>query len=394
MVDDPESVQLMIVGASVRAAAQSAQAAGLHVTLATDMFGDQDLVSCVANYVPLEAGYRNFFNVLQKHSVEKSGLTGWLYTGAMENYPELVGAGPIRLLGNSAAVLARIRDPWRLADSLLQAGLPMAKLSRIHAQRDVALRWLRKPFKSAAGLGIELMPAHSDRVAKVGPMLESSTTETHYFQEMISGRSFGALYLAAGGDCALIGVARQFIGPEFGTPGQFQYAGSIGPVPLSPDDHRQWLLIGRQLAADFGLTGLFGVDAILSGDLLYVVEVNPRYTAAAEVFERVLGVPVVRVHVDACLTGVLPDLHIAVNGLWAGKRVVYATRAVHVSDVVQDVMSSPSVASYQFADLPKTGSKIPAGAPIATVLAGPLPSEADVGRALTEGIHVLESLFD
>ena len=146
MVDDPESIQLMIVGASVRAAAQSAQAAGLHLTLATDMFGDRDLVSCVAGYAPLEAGYRNFFDVLQRHRVEKSGLTGWLYTGAVENYPELVDAVPIRLLGNSAAVLMRIRDPWRLADSLSQAGLPIAKLSRTCAPRDVALRWLRKPL--------------------------------------------------------------------------------------------------------------------------------------------------------------------------------------------------------------------------------------------------------
>ncbi len=117
------NVDLVIVGASIRAAAFSALRAGFQPAGA-DLFADQDLVSSVpvlkvTDYPGQLSG-----------ALEKWPGTDWLYTGALENHPGLVGQmeNQGRLLGNSQAVLERLARPLDLHKVLTGAGLSCPRM--------------------------------------------------------------------------------------------------------------------------------------------------------------------------------------------------------------------------------------------------------------------------
>ena len=101
---------LTIFGASVRAAAQSAQRAGFR-PFAADLFADTDLQAC-CECVRLSDYPDELAQVLRR-----SPGYPWMYSGGLENHPLLVARmETLRpLYGNGAAVLLRVRDPWQVA---------------------------------------------------------------------------------------------------------------------------------------------------------------------------------------------------------------------------------------------------------------------------------------
>ena len=106
----PMPVRLIIAGASVRAAAQSAVRSGFLVT-AADLFCDRDLAECSqAHHV---ADYPQGILELTRRIPPAE----WMYTGGLENEPDLVDAISQRhtLLGHAGCVLLQLRDPWQLA---------------------------------------------------------------------------------------------------------------------------------------------------------------------------------------------------------------------------------------------------------------------------------------
>ena len=60
------------------------------------------------------------------------------------------------------------------------------------------------------------------------------------------------------------------------------------------------------LLLEFGLVGVNGVDFVMSRGRPIPIEVNPRYTAAMELAERLYGISIARVHAEAC-AGKLPS---------------------------------------------------------------------------------------
>src|SRR5437879_3212295 len=98
--------QVIIVGASVRAAAYSATRAGLE-PYAIDLFADRDLTA-ICPAVSIERYPYDFLPQLAA-----APRAPWIYTGGLENYPSLVDKlAAIRpLMGNSGCVLRAVRDP-------------------------------------------------------------------------------------------------------------------------------------------------------------------------------------------------------------------------------------------------------------------------------------------
>ena len=98
------SESITIVGASARAAAQSALRAGLR-PFAGDLFADADLAgACPTVQVPQ---YPDGLEGL----LASAPAGGWMYTGALENHPDLVDrlAEMRPLWGNRGDVLRRVR---------------------------------------------------------------------------------------------------------------------------------------------------------------------------------------------------------------------------------------------------------------------------------------------
>ncbi len=113
--------QILIVGASTRAAAFSALRAGLKPRC-IDHFADRDLHVA---FPVLRAPHGDGAAGLEAAARGSSGEP-WFYTGPLENHPDLVGriSRSHRLLGNSPEILRAVRDPLRLAAVLRRRGLP------------------------------------------------------------------------------------------------------------------------------------------------------------------------------------------------------------------------------------------------------------------------------
>jgi predicted ATP-grasp superfamily ATP-dependent carboligase len=348
--------QLLIVGASVRAAAFSALRAGFEPT-ARDMHADADLRRCCR--VERIADYPR--GVLR--AFESAPPVPWMYTGGLENHSRLLDqlAGRRTLFGNSGAVVRRVRNPWLVAEALTSDGLDVPLV----APRDELVSrgaWLRKPRRSCGGRGIE----------RAGIPFRAGGRR-FYFQHCIEGTAASAVYVAAKGRAELVGVTAQLIGAEWTGGRDWWYCGSIGPLALSDAALGTCRRIGSCLAERFALVGLFGVDLVLdASERIWPIEVNPRYTASVEVLERAAGVPAIAAHVAACCEGRLPEpIDLAgSHDRFCGKAIVYAEAETTIGRAFAE--AALNIAGRdpwpRLADIPAAGTTIHPGEPILTVL--------------------------
>lgn len=352
--------KILIVGASVRAAAQSARRAGLQ-PYAVDMFADQDLRAlCPVQKVNAYPG--GLVAAAQQHPPSP-----WMYTGAVENHPQTIATISLTrpLWGNGPQSVRAVRDPWRIAQSFSARRLPFPELRQIDEPLPPG-EWICKPFRSGGGLSIRRV-SHKP----TDPHRRPSLATTHYLQRSLPGESIAAVYVGTDQRALSLGVTKQLVGDAYAGANEFAYVGSIGPLMLSLRQQQQVDEIGRCLVEEFGLTGLFGVDAILCGDEVWTVEVNPRYTASVEVLERALSVNSISLHASACAGKQLPDPAAVSAPQFHGKRIVYAHRSLAIGNALVDWAQQENATTIwpNVADIPAAGSSIRAGHPVCTVLA-------------------------
>ena len=350
---------LLILGASVRAAAFSALRAGL-TPYCIDLFADQDLrAKCPA--VAISAPRYPHGLV----ALAREAPTGpWMYTGGLENRPRLIRRMMRErpLWGNDDVALAKVRDPFALQRALADVGVPCLPVRRPEDQPRGG-RWLVKQVAGSGGAGIRFA---DDRPAR----------RRRYFQAFRDGESRSAVFVATDGDTQLVGVARQLVGERWLHAPPFRYCGSIGPLEVGIAERAAWLRLGRVVATFAGLRGLFGIDAIVDDGVPWPVEVNPRYTASVEVLEYANGghratAPLWEPWFDSQVGTTAPKAE-PWHEQMIGKAVYYAPRSLVVpdgpwSDVVRSAL--PVTELPPFADIPPVGQRNPAGAPVLTFFA-------------------------
>ena len=321
-----------VVGASARAAVHSLARMGL-TAWAVDQFGDRDLTRVADCALCPPERYPEALPELAAQFPPGP----FLYTGGLENYPHIIAelARTHELWGNPPDALARVRDPYTLFPVLAAAGWKMPRLVPA-GQPSPAGRWLRKPLRSAGGVGV--------RFAQPG----EAASPLHYFQQFIDGSVMSALYH----DSDFLGVTLQLTGEPWLHARPFAYCGTIGPVAAHPLP-----------AFPLPLRGMWGMDFILTGDVMYPLEVNSRYTAAAEVLEH-------------ARTRCPPPAGASI----VGKAVYYAPHALtfpHSGPWDADLAGAFDPWRLPgFADIPAAGAAIHAGWPVLTFFArGTTPAE-------------------
>lgn len=367
--------ELLIVGASTRAAAWSARRAGF-APVCADAFADEDL-----RQVAVTRPVSNYPYGLVR-AARSVSVCPWMYTGALENHPALVerlSAGR-PLDGNPADVLRRVRDPFRVYELLKQNSLPALSVRPPHAPPPADGEWLLKPRRSAAGRGISVWLGEDAGRSVPGP-----GRKKFYFQQRAAGISRSGLFLGMPGRIELLGVSEQWIGATGPGGSPFGYCGSLVPAAVSPAASMQIRSVGEVLGLAFGLRGLFGCDFVCDSGTAWLVEVNPRYTASVEVFERAFDVEMLGWHCRSCRAfesrdrglkhRVEEDLDrgLAVlaerPGRVFGKRIVYAPRELSAPRLRSVRMTRTGCQWPDVADIPIAGTRIGPGQPICTVFA-------------------------
>ena len=66
----------------------------------------------------------------------------------------------------------------------------------------------------------------------------------------------------------------------------FRYGGSVGPIDISPDRREEIEPAVAGVTRAFGVVGLASADFVVSDDVAWFIEVNPRPGATLDIFDR------------------------------------------------------------------------------------------------------------
>jgi predicted ATP-grasp superfamily ATP-dependent carboligase len=292
-------------------------------------------------------------------------LGGLVYGAGFEDRPELLDKLATRrpLLGNDAATVARIKDPFRFFAALdrLQIPHPRTRLTAPSRRQG----WLAKLPGGAGG-------------AHVLPALAADSSASVYFQERVRGRSISALFVANGNGARLLGFSEQWTASTRSRP--FRYGGSARLLELSPMVAHDITAAVARVAREFALRGLGSADFMVRGREALLLEVNPRPGATLDIFDCDAA-PLFRLHLDAVREGHLPEVPLVSKGS-AASAIVFAPRDLVVPDLEWPAW---------VADRPKAGERIEKARPICTVLAR-ATAPAGARRLVEEKISIILNL--
>ena len=352
--------RVLLAGVSTRDIAESAVRAGYEV-VAVDGFGDLDLQACATEVHVVRVDGR-FSARAAAAAARDVSCEAVVYEASFENHPSAVRAlATNRMLwGNPPSVLARARDPRRLARVVGDAGLPGPRVRFTRPALRARGGWLVKPLRSGGGDGVAVWRGGA-------PVPRGS-----YLQERISGVTGSLVFAADGRRAVPLGLSRILAGETaFGADG-FRYCGSIlgsaGDPQFAADDRllQRATLLAESVTRAFGLVGVNGVDFVARRGFPYAIEVNPRYTAAMELVERAYGISLFDVHARACRQA-LPAFDVAAARRRApeaiGKAIVYARRTSVLGDT-RSWLSDPDVR-----DISPPGTRFAPREPICTIFA-------------------------
>jgi len=379
---------LVVVGASARGFAESASRLGWCVH-AADLFADRDCRAAATSVIRL-GGARDYPRDIPA-AIEAFPAAPCVYTGALENHPEILAAIETArpLAGIAPGAVRRVRDPAVLAAVLRDAGIafPHTVTSPADVPRDGT--YLEKPLASAGGRGIRPWFGPSGQI-------EASRV----WQRRVAGHSWSAAFVAHAGSSTMVAASRQFLGrPWCGTDG-FAYCGSLDvPIDrLSPSIATGFAAAGRAVANGLGLVGVFGVDAVIdAGGTVHVVEVNPRPTASMELIERRCGWSMAAAHLAAFGHGSPPMCGPSHDAWWA-KAIVFVPRDRPIVPVMPEELEACAArwsnhdGMPAIADIPADDEPLRAGSPLVTVFARGRSAAATV-RALGHRARAIRGML-
>jgi predicted ATP-grasp superfamily ATP-dependent carboligase len=171
-----------------------------------------------------------------------------------------------------------------------------------------------------------------------------------------------------------LGLTRQLVGESWLHAAPFHYCGSIGAIEPSSVLRRRLDRLGEMLAGACGLRGLFGLDGILRDDVLWPVEINPRYTASVEVLEYAFGVSLLNHHRAAFDSEYRASNSIPPSaGSLIGKAILCARASLRFPRdgpwLATLMRAHPLAEAPDFADIPQAGQAIERGRPVLTLFA-------------------------
>ena len=290
-----------------------------------------------------------------------------MYVGGIENHPRIIQLAQERhrLFGNDVQTVALTHDSEAVGEALGMAHVSFPEHRSANDPPEPDGSWILRPLNGCGGRGVTVWDSSQVDHPTLG--------EPHGFQKRVSGTSHSAVFIASEsvGDIRFVGVTRQLIGESACHASGFQWCGNIGPVTLSVDVEHNVRRAGNVLKWKLGLRGIFGIDFIVDeDDVPWIIEVNPRYPASAELLEHVTGIPLLAEHCrcfDPDLDVVLeepieaPDKHYLCKAILYSPQRFTLTSELHVPGLVYAIP--------EISDVPVVGTTFQPGDPVCTVYA-------------------------
>ncbi len=349
---------VLIAAFSGRALAQSARRAG-YTPLVVDCFGDLDTRAAAHELICLPArvqvGFikRPLIAALQSLVANAPAPPiGLVLGGGFECNPKLVAALGERfpLIGNSADMIRRVKDPTEFFDTLARLGIrhPHTQLAPPANHEG----WLMKRIGGSGGLHIHYCPDSFEPDPR------------RYFQREQKGEAISVLAIASRRGTA-VALSRQWSSPRKRRP--YRYGGAVSGITVDDDLETRLVDTALTVISEFSLTGLISLDFVLHEGEPLLLEVNPRPGATLDIFDDPSG-SLFAAHLAAC-SGENPATFL--KGRWQPARA--AAAAYLYAD--NGAITVPTINWPEWAaDRPIPGSEIARGQPLATVTATALTS--------------------
>ncbi|MCW3994202.1 MAG: ATP-grasp domain-containing protein, partial [Candidatus Bathyarchaeota archaeon] len=380
--------------------AKSAKEAGYRI-YAADYFGDIDLRRICSGFAAIIKQKRGkscgkiesklrpeAFLEMTKSLLERHEIDAILLSSGLDDFFDVLHGlnDLIPILGNSSEVIERVRrkpgffeelKSLRIAhpETIIVKDVDEAKAAAAEIRYPVVI----KPIRGFGGAGIRT--AQDSKQIERAFLEASLVSKDLLVQEFINGVHTSMSFLGAEKNVKILTINEQMLGLRFLFQQEpFGYCGNIVPLHFANSILESCKRITEKISSHFGLKGSNGIDLVISKEgTPYVIEVNPRFQGTLECVERVLGMNLVKSHIDACLHDSLPTLKEKTSN-FCTRLVLYAPERI----VAPDLTVFPEVR-----DVPLPGAIIEKREPLCSIMTAGKNRELSFqkGKKLAQSIY-------
>jgi uncharacterized protein len=362
-----ETGKIVLYGASVRAAAQSAAAAGWSV-IGVDWFGDVDArAACEQFFTFQELQSSDAWTTFRRSvgnipRLQVGGIDDLRIDLVEQTDPAMdfqatpikrlrIGKEPIELqefcdgLPISCPLSFGSIDQWRQRDSNAQI-----------SGQEIRQRWILKPRGGSGGANIRWIDWTE---------VESANFEKFFVQSFIEGTVHGATCVGDGERSWVVGSCQSIVQSLNDQP--FSYSGSIGPLQIDSSVQSSLDQIADRYVLTSKCRGMFNIDYILDSDgQPWLIEINDRLGASTELIEAAAGVSLVDRAIRLLYRQSIPwkDFQLRYSNTLR-KRILYAD-ADQRFDLATIQRLNPK--ATRICDLPADHTLVKSDSPLCTVI--------------------------
>jgi uncharacterized protein len=274
---------------------------GGYTVIAIDAFADRQTVECAKRTAVVDFDAQGFVaEALLKviAQLDLSDCLGCVYGSGFEAQPNLLQkiAEVIPLIGNKPVTVGEIKHKAQFFSVLRRLGVAHPAVFDVLPEADESNKSAVYLKKFAAGSGGSHIGFARTNDAK---LVNKKLSANEYYQQQIDGQSVSLLFLADGHEIEVIGFNELWLSSCDATP--FRYGGAVSHIELPNGVQQQLIEAAKKLTLAFDLLGLNSIDAIVQGDKIYVLEVNPRLSATVDLYDNAVMNLIDR-HVQVCLS--------------------------------------------------------------------------------------------
>ncbi|MFA4934294.1 MAG: ATP-grasp domain-containing protein [Candidatus Methanoperedens sp.] len=342
------SSKVLVIANSARSIVCSARKAG-YTVFAIDRFGDVDMRKCVDKSLLLGPGEETRIHKL----AAAFGDVNDVILGPGFEHLEFK-----KIFNNPRDVMEKVNDKSLLPAELESLGIPHPETESIDKAHCLGFPLMIKP-KSGSG-GIRNVVAKNEE--ELALFSDRSDACEFIAQEFVEGIPCSASVISTGDDAVVVALNEQLIGVPWLTRLPFAYCGNI--TPFHSKFSSEMIDYAKRLALEFGLVGSNGIDFILTGKNVQVIEVNPRFQGSLDTVELSTGINIFDAHIKS-FAGELPQVREPV--CFAAKTILYADKKAVMNKKLSEALIK-YMNTGQAADVPQAGLVVQPDGPVTTML--------------------------